>query len=186
MNKVKIVKGDATNPVVEDGTVAFIPHVCNINGGWGSGFVLALSKKWKEPEKEYRKWFKGKKVNKFDMSVDKFVLGAIDPIPVEENIVVINMLAQEGFYDFLLNSIPLNYTALVNCMRSVADFAKRNFKKVSVHAPFFGCDRAKGNKEVILKLIDEIWIRAGIPVTMYEWEENKSTSISTEIKFIEK
>ena len=34
-----------------------IAHVCNDSGGWGRGFVLALSKKWPEPESKYRQWF---------------------------------------------------------------------------------------------------------------------------------
>ena len=184
MNKIKIVKGDATNPVIERGPIAVIPHVCNINGGWGKGFVLALSKKWKKPEQQYRKWSEYGEENNFK-------LGEIDPIFVEKEIVVVNMLAQDGFLSEE-NPVPINYTALVHCMESLVDWIGKFQQfyqfhpKCSIHAPFFGCGLAGGNKEVILKLIDEIWIRAGIPVTMYEWEENKSTSISTEIKFIEK
>lgn len=67
MNKIKIVKGDATNPVIERGPIAVIPHVCNINGGWGKGFVLALSKKWKKPEQQYRKWSEYGEENNFNL-----------------------------------------------------------------------------------------------------------------------
>ena len=30
-----------------------IVHICNDNGKWGSGFVLAISKRWIKPKDEY-------------------------------------------------------------------------------------------------------------------------------------
>ena len=44
MNNISInyLKGDATEPTKKP---AIICHVCNDIGGWGRGFVLALSKK---------------------------------------------------------------------------------------------------------------------------------------------
>ena len=42
MNSIKYIIGDATAPKM-DGT-KIICHVCNVIGGWGKGFVLALSK----------------------------------------------------------------------------------------------------------------------------------------------
>ena len=49
---VKYIKGDATNPVSEGNKI--LVHVCNDVGGWGKGFVIAVSNKWKEPEQQYR------------------------------------------------------------------------------------------------------------------------------------
>ena len=49
-------EGDATSPIGDGKKI--IPHVCNDIGGWGKGFVLALSKKWPEPEEYYRKFFR--------------------------------------------------------------------------------------------------------------------------------
>ena len=37
-----------------------IVHVCNDIGGWGAGFVVAISRRWKAPEEAYRKWHAGK------------------------------------------------------------------------------------------------------------------------------
>lgn len=46
--------GDATAP---DGRgPGVIAHVCNDSGGWGKGFVLAVSRRWPEPEAAYRRW----------------------------------------------------------------------------------------------------------------------------------
>ena len=52
--EIKYITGDATQPVGEGNKI--IVHVCNDVGGWGRGFVMALSKRWKEPEMKYREW----------------------------------------------------------------------------------------------------------------------------------
>src|SRR5205823_6841477 len=54
MAGITYLKGDATCPQAKG--VKIICHVCNDIGGWGKGFVLALSKRWSEPEAAYRKW----------------------------------------------------------------------------------------------------------------------------------
>ena len=48
--------GNATQP---EGRPAIIVHVCNDVGAWGRGFVLALSRRWPEPERRYRHWAQG-------------------------------------------------------------------------------------------------------------------------------
>jgi len=48
MGEINYVRGDATVPSVKG--VKVIAHVCNDSGGWGKGFVLALSRRWPEPE----------------------------------------------------------------------------------------------------------------------------------------
>ena len=165
--KINYVKGDATNPVVENGITALIPHVCNINGGWGAGFVLALSKKWKKPEKEYRKWFESKK---------DFSLGNIGPVFVEKHIAIINMLAQSG-YKSTENQLPVRYYALVLCMEAVANFAANfvrfNSQKVEIHTCKFASDLGGLEWNTVEQLIEDIWIANGIPVTIYLWEGEK-------------
>ena len=47
MSGIKYLKGDATCPQAKG--MKIICHVCNDAGGWGKGFVLALSKRWDEP-----------------------------------------------------------------------------------------------------------------------------------------
>jgi O-acetyl-ADP-ribose deacetylase (regulator of RNase III) len=49
---VTYVIGDATAPGGPGPGV--IAHVCNDSGGWGKGFVLAVSRRWPEPEAAYR------------------------------------------------------------------------------------------------------------------------------------
>ncbi len=57
MTAIEYVSGDATRPVGDGCKV--IVHICNDRGGWGKGFVLALSKRWKQPEAAYRNWYSG-------------------------------------------------------------------------------------------------------------------------------
>ena len=52
MMNIQYVKGDATTPQGDGHKI--IVHVCNDLGKWGKGFVLAISKRWKEPEATYR------------------------------------------------------------------------------------------------------------------------------------
>ena len=56
MTSIAYRKGDATAPVASGAKI--ICHVCNDIGGWGKGFVLAISKRWPEPEAHYRAWYK--------------------------------------------------------------------------------------------------------------------------------
>ncbi|MFR9246851.1 MAG: hypothetical protein ACLVLB_15195 [Bacteroides thetaiotaomicron] len=70
--EILYIKGDATAPIGSG--VKVITHICNDIGGWGKGFVLALSKKWKMPEEAYRQWYK---------SQEEFTLGAVQFVNVE-------------------------------------------------------------------------------------------------------
>ena len=48
---INYTKGDATSPAERGNKI--IAHVCNDLGGWGKGFVLAVSARWSEPEQHY-------------------------------------------------------------------------------------------------------------------------------------
>ena len=76
---ITYLKGDATNPAAVGNKI--IVHVCNDIGGWGKGFVMAISKRWKEPEKKYREWFKAK--------ID-FSLGEVQFVKVEDDLWIAN------------------------------------------------------------------------------------------------
>ncbi len=43
MSAIRYIKGDATQP--QAGGNKVIAHVCNDLGGWGKGFVMAISKR---------------------------------------------------------------------------------------------------------------------------------------------
>lgn len=52
MKTIQYIRGDATSPQTEGKKI--IAHICNDIGGWGKGFVKAISNRWSDPENEYR------------------------------------------------------------------------------------------------------------------------------------
>ena len=132
--------GDVLSDEIE--TPRIIPHVCNNAGGWGAGFVLALSRKWKEPEIAYR-------------SLGSYILGEVQFVWVHSGIVVANMIAQHG-YGAHDRKIPLDYGALGNCMCKVGDW-QHNDLQFSITAPRFGAGLAGGKWGEIETMINSIW-----------------------------
>jgi len=150
----RIVKGDVTEPQRQDKNEAvIIPHVCNNLGIMGAGVALGLKRKWLEVETSYE---------------GATSLGKCSFAKVGDNIVVINMVAQSGLIN-KNNPKPIKYLALINCMKFVQDWAISG--NCVIHTPKFGSLRAGGNWGFIEELIREIWIDAGIDVTVYEYEK---------------
>lgn len=153
--EIQYLKGDATEPIQVDGfSKQLIIHCCNDVGGWGRGFVLALSAKWKAPEREYRDW-EGK----------SFRLGEIQIVPVESDISVCNMIGQHDMYP-IGGVAPVRYKAIQECLQKVAIYCKRT--NSSIHAPRFGSVLAGGKWSKIAQLIDQELISQGIPVVIYD------------------
>jgi O-acetyl-ADP-ribose deacetylase (regulator of RNase III) len=149
--------GDATKPIVHTGT-RVVAHVCNDQGGWGSGFVLALSNRWQAPEERYRKWSKE----------ESFCLGDIQIVPVKDEhgrIYVANMVAQCG-YATQENPVAISYASLSVCLYRLQKWignlsnVKMGIKKdyfpidISIHMPRIGCGLAGGSWEVVGPLIE--------------------------------
>ena len=151
LNNITYVKGDATEPIGEGAKI--IAHIVNDQNKWGAGFVLAISKKWKEPETLYR-------LKKF------FRLGTVNYIDVdiENKIFVANMIAQHGIGLDENNDIPLRYSALVDCLRDLDEMAVH--LNASIHMPRIGSGLAGGNWDVIEQIIREC---TTVPVTIYNF-----------------
>jgi O-acetyl-ADP-ribose deacetylase (regulator of RNase III) len=156
MATIKYVKGDATQPQARGNKV--IAHVCNDLGGWGKGFVLAVSKRWPEPEVAYRAWHR-------DRSKNDFGLGAIQVVQVEPSIWVGNMVAQRGMKTGS-NGPPIRYEAVRTCLKKMAVEAKQ--LGASVHMPRIGCGLAGGRWEEIEPIILDELTSNGIEVTVYD------------------
>ena len=157
MSSIRYVKGDATQPQAKGNRI--IAHICNDLGGWGKGFVLAVSKRWPEPEAAYRSWHK-------DRSKNAFSLGAVQLIQVEPYIWVANMVAQHGMKTGSKGS-PIRYEAVRLCLAKVA--AQASELVASVHMPRIGCGLAGGRWEDIEPIIDEELVSKGIEVTVYDF-----------------
>lgn len=143
---VSYITGDATDPIIRP---AIIMHVCNDIGGWGRGFVLALSKKWLKPEVKYR-------------SLPSHTrLGSVQFVPVEDGIVVANMIAQHGIYRCSgCEHPPIRYDALATCLESVLRYPMIGDEGPppdgwTIHAPRLGAGLAGGDWRVIEALIEK-------------------------------
>jgi O-acetyl-ADP-ribose deacetylase (regulator of RNase III) len=162
MSEITYVRGDATVPSVKG--VKVIAHVCNDIGGWGKGFVLALSRRWPEPEAAYRSWHR-------DRARNDFGLGAIQLVQVEPYVWVANMIGQRGIRTGS-KGVPVRYEAIDAALERLADRVIE--LGASVHMPRIGCGLSGGKWSRVEPLIEERLVRRGIAVTVYDHGEGLS------------
>jgi O-acetyl-ADP-ribose deacetylase (regulator of RNase III) len=164
---IHYVKGDATEIVPSGPTL--LMHIVNTRGGWGKGFVVAVSKRWPQPEASYRQWFAQKY-----WDGQPFKLGEIQRVLVEPNLYVVNMIAQEGYgrgnlalhrSDEPNTTPPIRYEALEACLKKVSQLAQ-DLGAVVV-APKIGSGLAGGDWVRIEALIERTL--AEVAVTIYEY-----------------
>ena len=154
---VRYLKGDATSPQASGKKI--ICHICNDLGGWGKGFVMAISKRWPQPEKDYRQWHRERAKNDFG-------LGAVRLIQVEDYVYVANMVGQRGMKTGSKGP-PIRYDAVRKCLEAVAKEAVR--LGASVHMPRIGCGLAGGTWTRIEPVITETLIAGGVDVYVYDF-----------------
>jgi O-acetyl-ADP-ribose deacetylase (regulator of RNase III) len=154
---LRILKGDATSPQAKGPKV--IAHICNDLGGWGKGFVLAVSRRWPQPERDYRDWHRHRAAN-------DFALGAVRLIQVQDDIWVANMIGQHGMRSGSQGP-PIRYPAVEQCLRTLGDRAIE--LRASVHMPRIGCGLAGGRWDRIEPLINAALGQRGILVTVYDF-----------------
>ncbi|MFB7918828.1 macro domain-containing protein [Streptomyces sp. NPDC056061] len=157
MPEITYVQGDATAP--QGKGVKVIAHVCNDLGGWGKGFVLAVSRRWPEPEAAYRRWHRERAGN-------DFALGATQFVQVSPHVWVANMVGQRGMRRGS-KGVPVRYEAIDTALAAVADRAEA--LGASVHMPRIGCGLAGGTWDRIEPLIEKRLAGRGIAVTVYDY-----------------
>lgn len=137
-------------------------HICNDRGGWGKGFVLAVSQRWSDPERYYRRWLDTARAAKLS------VLGQVQFVHVAADLVVANMVAQHGYKPTKKDGIPLRYDALRQCLREVRDYvtAANGQVRMGVHMPRIGTGLASGSWDRIEPLIQSEL--RGVRVTVYD------------------
>jgi O-acetyl-ADP-ribose deacetylase (regulator of RNase III) len=153
---IDYIRGDATSPIAKGSKL--IAHVCNDRGGWGKGFVLALSKRWPEPEKAYRRWYRERAGNDFG-------LGSVQVVQVDRLVWVANMVGQHGTRTGS-KGVPVRYEAIDTALGAVA--ARAAELQASVHMPRIGCGLAGGTWARIEPLIAARLVAVRIPVTVYD------------------
>ena len=158
MKEIIYKKGDATSPQSKGNKI--IAHICNDIGGWGKGFVLAISRRWSEPEREYRKWHR-------ERSKNDFGLGAIQIVQAEKYIWIANMVGQRGTKTGS-SGVPIRYEAVDACLNKLAPEAQK--LNASVHMPRIGCGLAGGKWEKIEPLIINNLSEQNIEVFVYDFD----------------
>ncbi|MGA5567721.1 macro domain-containing protein [Streptomyces pseudogriseolus] len=156
MSGITYLRGDATVPSAKG--VKIVAHVCNDIGGWGKGFVLALSRRWPEPEAAYRAWHR-------DRAAGGFGLGAVQLVQVERYVWVANMIGQRGIRTGS-KGVPVRYEAIDTALDRLAGHARELGE--AVHMPRIGCGLAGGTWSRVEPLVEERLVRRGIPVTVYD------------------
>jgi len=151
--KLHFLIGDATKPQIEGNKI--LVHCCNDIGKWGKGFVLAISKRWKKPEQFYRKWHQ---LN------ENFHLGMVQYVPVEDSLIVANLIGQHGIYP-KNNTPPIRYNAIIDGFKKIRSRAQK--LGASIHMPRIGCGLAGGAWNRIEAIIIKEFCEQGIQVFVY-------------------
>jgi O-acetyl-ADP-ribose deacetylase (regulator of RNase III) len=170
---ITYLKGDATKPITSTKDAKLIVHCVNDLPAWGSGFVLALSKLWKNPELCYRNWGTSGYWNYRNLkdlaprayeflppslkeASIPFYLGQIQVIPVGKRtdgvIYVVNLVGQRDVKPYK-HIPPVRYEAFREGFLRVKDVADE--LHASIHMPRIGCGLAGGNWEMVEKCLPE-------------------------------
>lgn len=157
MSLIQYREGDVTSPYCEGAKI--IVHVCNDIGAWGKGFVLALSKRWAEPEENYRKWYRDREANDFE-------LGAVQFVQVEDDLWIANLVGQKGIRR-RGGGVPIRYEAVKAGLQIIAMKSKE--MNASIHMPRIGCGLAGGRWELIEPILSETLLAQGVPVSVYDY-----------------
>jgi O-acetyl-ADP-ribose deacetylase (regulator of RNase III) len=155
-NEITYLKGDATSPTTQGNKI--IVHICNDIGGWGKGFVMAISKKWKEPEQAYREWFSKK---------ENFDLGEVQFVKVEDDLWIANLIGQHKINKDENNDPPIRYAAIEKGLNKVSEFA--HALNASIHMPRIGCGLAGGTWDKMEQIIEKTLLEKKGSVIVYDF-----------------
>jgi O-acetyl-ADP-ribose deacetylase (regulator of RNase III) len=154
--KIRYVVGDATLPTGPGPKI--IAHVCNDIGKWGKGFVVALSRRWPQPEAAFRRAYAGTR---------KPALGDVDFVPVGDDVIVANMIGQHGVARRGASGPPpVRYDAILSALEKVGEHAKKI--GATVHMPRIAAGLAGGSWEEIEPLIEKALSARGVQAHVYD------------------
>lgn len=156
-SELRFVTGDATAPIGDGPKI--IAHICNDIGGWGAGFVGALSKRWKQPERAYRAWYRSGESGGFR-------LGAARLVEVGEGLFVANIIGQRDIKRGRDGTPPVRYDAMREGLAAVRAHAIE--RGASVHMPRIGCGLAGGDWAIVEAMVREELVAHKINVTVYD------------------
>ncbi|BBH69324.1 Appr-1-p processing protein [Actinoplanes sp. OR16] len=159
MVPLRVIKGDATSPQASGPKI--IAHVCNDIGGWGAGFVVAISRRWPEPERAFRQWHRERAGNDFG-------LGAVQLVQVLADTWVANMVGQRGIRTSRSAGVPVRYEAIDSGLAKLAVHAED--LRASVHMPRIGCGLAGGKWDRVEPMVVTHLSDRDIPTVVYDFD----------------
>lgn len=166
---IEYVKGDATDPPGDSPRV--IAHIVNDEGRWGSGFVMALSRRDLTAERDYRSWARHGIYDDSDFGLTPFALGQTQFVAAEaHSLYVANMVAQRGVRHDRRAPRAVQYNALGACLDRLARFCTPHpdAEVASVHMPRIGCGLGGGSWDEVEPIIQKALTDRGISVTVYD------------------
>ncbi len=151
---IRYLRGDALAPREDDPRI--IAHIVNdTSKTWGGGFARQAARQYPQAQIDFREWAG---------ESDNHQLGRTRLFGQPDRLRIASMIAQRGYGK---SSEPrISYPSLEQCLGSVRDAARAS--SASVHMPRIGCGLAGGSWDVVSEFIDNILIRAGVPVTVYD------------------
>lgn len=151
MSDIFYVEGDATNPPV--GGNKIIVHCCNDIGGWGSGFVVPLAKRWPASEWAYRSAFDNPGQPRPALG-DVIWVNVHGGLPGDRtDLFVANLIGQHGVKGNTEDGeVPIRYDAINVGFRTIARAVLDRYP-ATIHMPRMGCGLAGGDWRVIEALI---------------------------------
>ena len=151
VGKLTYLSGDALEPKAQ---VYVIAHVVNNKDAMGSGFVVPLMNKYPIVKTLYHQFTR----------VGGLYLGNVQFIPIEKEVWVANMVAQDGF-PTKYKPVALNYDALSQCLQTVGRFCQRH--KMTMVGPKFGAGISGGSWDKIEQIIENRVCSLGVNVEIY-------------------
>ena len=151
---IKYVNGNALYPRGE-GPKIICQLVNDRARKWGGGIARQSATKYPQAEQAFATWLA-------ELGRDR--LGAVHLAEVEDTVAVASLVAQAGYG---ATSTPrIRYAALEKGLVRLCDEALR--RGASVHMPRIGTGAAGGEWQTIEGLIQDILVRSGVEVTVYD------------------
>lgn len=151
---IEFLVGDATSPRGE-GQRIIMQVVNDATARWGAGFAREVRKKWPNVEDDFKAWV---------AEEGGLRLGRVHFSDLGANLAIASMVAQHGYGPS--QKPRIRYQALEACLDAVRDSALS--RGAAVHAPRIGAGQAGGSWPVIEELIDDILVRQGVKVIVYD------------------
>jgi len=146
--------GDATAP--HGSGPKIIVHLVNDRtANWGGQFARALRDRHPGSQDDFKAWV--------EKDPRRLRLGAVRIAPLGHGLSVASIVGQRGYGPS--KSARIRYAALSSGLEEVAGAATRT--GASLHMPRIGAGQAGGRWAVVREILEEIVIRAGVPVTVY-------------------